>query len=525
MIPAGPSTPAGASTIEPPITSDAAPAPRDAVARLVGRTGLVELAVSLLIGALFFALLSAIPDLPGGFDAYRHVKQASRLISEPRAMFADPWHLAYFWPKPVDAWFGYHLLLSPFTLLFDLITAVKLFSSLIFGATAYVMFLLLRHLNLSHRIGWVLLTMTGSAVVLTRATTVRPYMLSVFLTLLAALWAAKSQPVKLALISALHALSYSMFFLVVMAPAVWLLVRRDRRSLITALACGVGVCAGVLANPYFPESLRFDIIQASVVQTGLKAHVQLGGELLPVTSPWFLAGAIPVFVLWGIALFFYIRDWKRTKLSPFSNLCLIVSIATLIGTFRVGRTIDFYVPFAILFSAAVLEPHLAKIKKDLIYIAALLALVCGFNVFSAYKYVLATPPLAKYRGAAEYLRTHAPDELVVNAQWADYQFLFFLNSRNRYLIGIEPTFMYVRDPQKYWLWQHIAYDDATTCPSEHCADSERVPIASTVRNELGSQYLLAEHAMNPRVEAALRQDSSVQEVYRDSAFSVFKINP
>src|SRR5712692_8188537 len=60
--------------------------------------------ISLLIGGAFFLLLRATPDFPGGYDSYRHVKLASRLITEPREVFADPWHLAYFWPKPVDAW-------------------------------------------------------------------------------------------------------------------------------------------------------------------------------------------------------------------------------------------------------------------------------------------------------------------------------------------------------------------------------------------------------------------------------------
>src|SRR5580704_17309720 len=104
-----------------------------------------EIAISLLIGAGFFLLLRATPDLPGGTDGYRHVKQAWRLITEPKAMFSDPWHLAYLWRRPVDPWFGYHLMLAPFVFFFDLITAIKLLTSVIFGLTAYAMFLLLRH--------------------------------------------------------------------------------------------------------------------------------------------------------------------------------------------------------------------------------------------------------------------------------------------------------------------------------------------------------------------------------------------
>src|SRR5260370_37983409 len=73
-----------------------------------------EIALSVLIGAGFFLLLRTTPDLPGGTDGYRHVKQALRLITEPKAMIADPWRLAYFWHAPVGSLFGVHLLLAPF---------------------------------------------------------------------------------------------------------------------------------------------------------------------------------------------------------------------------------------------------------------------------------------------------------------------------------------------------------------------------------------------------------------------------
>ena len=204
----------------------------------------MESAVSVLIGALFFLLLRMTPDIPAGTDGYRHVKQAWRLIHEPRAMFADPWHLAYLWRAPVDPWFGFHVLLAPFVLFFEPVTALKLFCSIIFGLTAYVLFLLLRQVGANYRVFWVLLAMTGSSMTLGRATTVRPFLLSVLLTLLAVLFTVTDKPVKLAAVAALHAVSYSIFFLVGIGPGLWFLLRRDRRSGVLLLCCGAGVALG-----------------------------------------------------------------------------------------------------------------------------------------------------------------------------------------------------------------------------------------------------------------------------------------
>lgn len=475
-----------------------------------------EIAISACIGALFFLLLQATPSIPGGFDAYRHVKQAWRLIHEPGAMFADPWHLAYFWPHPVDAWFGYEALLSPFTVL-GLIPAVKLFSSLIFGGIAYVLFQVLRFLDIRHRTGWVLVILTGSSVTLCRATTVRPFLLSVLLTLLAALLTLRDKPVKLLLVSSLHAVSYSMFFLAGLAPAVWLLVRRDRASLKLALASAAGIGLGLLANPYFPQNLLFDIPQAKVVQIGLAAHVRMGGELYPVSSWWWLPASLVVAVLWIAALIL------RRRSSAASNLFFLLSIATFLGSLRVGRTADFFVPFAMLFAATVLDPYAARLRGDLRYVAALIALVCAANIFLTYRYGRMSPSVDRVRSAAEYLERKAPGELVANAKWDDYQYLFFLNSQSRYMIGIEPTFMYMASPRKYWLWQHMSDDEPSTCGREVCADAERTDIVAAVRDELGARYIFTEHMVNPRLEALLRSRDGVKEVFKDGGFSVFEL--
>jgi hypothetical protein len=516
-----------ASVNSPSVTEAPAPpehgAGESGSAPHLSRAGRYEILLSILIGAGFFLLLSASPDSSGGFDAYRHAKLASRLITEPKAVFADPWHLAYFWRQPVDVWFGYHMLLAPFTLVFGLVTASKVLGSIVFGALAYTLFRLLRRLEVPCRTAWVLLTLTGSSVVLCRSTEVRPFLLSVLLTFLAALFTLEDRPIGMALISALHALSYSMFFLVAAAPALWLVLRRDRRALRIALCCAGGIGVGLLLSPYFPENIRYDIVQASVVDVALRAHVLMGGELYPVRSWWWIATSLPVLALWLAAVPIRLRQLMRGNFSPGTDLLFAASVVTFAGTIRVGRTADFFVPFAMLFAACVLSPLLGNWRKDLRYIGVPLGLICAANVYLASTYVLGSPSIARFRGAAEYLRANAPRDLVANAQWGDYQFLFFWNSQTRYVVGIEPTMMYLSDPKKYWLWRHMSDDEPTTCGEEHCADSERIAIASAVRDQLGAKYVFAEHAVNPRLEKVLHQTAGVEEVYRDPAFSIFRV--
>jgi hypothetical protein len=484
-----------------------------------------EIAISFLIGAGFFLLLQATTDIPGGTDGYRHVKQAWRLIHEPHAMFADPWHLAYFWRKPVDPWFGYHLLLVPFVYVFDLITAIKLLSSAIFGLTAYVLFSLLRNIHASCAPFWVLLAMTGSSMTLGRATTVRPFLLSVLLTLAAVLFAVTDKPVKLALVSVLHALSYSIFFLVGIGPALWFLLRRDRRSGRAALCCAGGMCLGLLANPYFPENLRFDLVQASVVSIARAAHVKIAPELYAADSWWTIAACLPAALPWVFALIVRFSRWREVKITPISNLFLLISSVMVVGTVQVVRTADFFIPFSIVFAAAMLSPYLKKMARaDLAVIGLLFSIPCAINIYLTHAYIVAAPPLERFRGAAMYLKNNAPDALVVNTGWApDYFLLFFFNSRSRYVIGIEPTFVYLTDTRKYWVWRHMNMDESSTCDHEKCSDAEQIDIVSAANKVLGAQYLVTDHQDNPLLGALLRASNSVKEVYRDDALSVFHI--
>src|SRR5271170_968370 len=104
----------------------------------------LDLVAALFVGLGFLGLVFATPNIPDGYDAYRHVKVAAMMIEAPRTVMKDPWRLAYLWPKPFDVWFGYEILLAPLTKIFGLIAAAKVFASLIFAGIGFVLLRLFR---------------------------------------------------------------------------------------------------------------------------------------------------------------------------------------------------------------------------------------------------------------------------------------------------------------------------------------------------------------------------------------------
>jgi len=510
-------------TLAIPVRTTTGSRGRDHAAGL-SRMRVFEIAVSILMAAGFFVLVSATPDIPSATDGYRHATQAWRLVNEPKAMFADPWHLAYLWSRPVDGWFGYHVLLAPFVLIFERITAIKMFTSIVFGSIAYVMFRLLTHLGASYRVLWVLLALTGCSVTLSRATSVRPFLLSLLLTLLAALFTVEDRAWKLGLVSLIHGASYSIFFMVGLGPAMWLLLRRDRRSLVMAVVCASGVGLGLLANPYFPENVKFDFYQASVVSISRAAHVQIASELSPADW-WSLAACLPAALPWLAAVALRLFKWRETSQSapPAENLLLALSAVTFLETLNVVRTLDFFIPFSILFAAATLSPYLKGRRADVAVAGLLLAIPCAANVYLTLGFEYSSPKVDRFRGAAAYLKANATGELVMNTEWApDYFFLFYLNDRSRYVIGIDPTFTYRTDPRKYWLWRHIYLDEPGTCGQEICSD--RVDPVIATRDEIRARYVVIDHVRSPVLEAAFRRHADVSEVYRDSDLSVYRLD-
>jgi hypothetical protein len=483
-----------------------------------------DLAVAVLIAAAFFLLLSATPSIPGGYDSYRHVRLARLLTENPTAVFRDPWHLAYLWTKPVDAWFGYHVILAPLTRVFDLVLAAKVISTLIFGAIAFVLLRLLDLLSVQQRWFWLAVTLAGSSITLNRSATCRPFLFSILLILTAALFTLRSKPVAVAVVAALHAVAYSIFFLVAMVPGVWLLLRRNRPALRTAVACAIGIAIGLLLNPYFPENVRFDVVQSIITKIAVKAHVEIGRELDPIQPGWWFLLSSPVVTLWLAAIVTRIRRRRERQFEPATDVFLLLSAAALAGSFQVGRTYDLFVPFATVFSAAVLSPLFARNRRDAQLVIAGILVVCASHVFLAYRTARQAVNIYAYRSVSEYLRTHTAGQLVTNAEWGEYHYLFFWNPESRYVIGFEPTFLYLTDARKYWTWRHMSNDEPSTCTQEVCPDSERTDIAAAVLKELKSRYVVVNRHWNPRLAANLKSRAGVSEVYRDTMESVFRIN-
>jgi hypothetical protein len=131
--------------------------------------------------------------------------------------------------------------------------------------------------------------------------------------------------------------------------------------------------------------------------------------------------------------------------------------------------------------------------------------------FNAAKTSLRTSkPYQTYAGASAWLVANTPaGERVFQTDWDDFPRLFYYNTHNTYLIGLDPTYMRIYDADLYSLWADITHGEIEQ-PS------------AAIEQDFGARYILTDLRHKAFLEQAAK-DYGLMEVYRDSEAVVFLI--
>ena len=132
-----------------------------------------------------------------------------------------------------------------------------------------------------------------------------------------------------------------------------------------------------------------------------------------------------------------------------------------------GRFIEYFIPVIVIFAG--MSCHLLFFNKKkkcphnkpwttpalAIVIILFFIVSCATNYS---RYFSSNSHVNKYASPISYLENNTENgELIFHLSWSDFPTLFYFNHTNTYISGMDPTFMYLKDPNKYWLWTHISY--------------------------------------------------------------------
>jgi hypothetical protein len=113
-------------------------------------------------------------------------------------------------------------------------------------------------------------------------------------------------------------------------------------------------------------------------------------------------------------------------------------------------------------------------------------------------------------GAAAWLQANtAPGEMIFQTDWDDFTRLFYHNTANTYLVGLDPTYLQIADP---FLWnQWVAITQGRT---EHPSQ--------LIRELFGARYVVSDRRHDDFADQAA-VDPNMQIVYMDDSSFIWEI--
>ena len=420
-------------------------------------------------------------------DSYYHIKFSEVLSSQGwSAVSKLPWVEFSVWKNfPADLSLGYHYLLTAFfNFSSDPIIAAKILGVFVSSVVFAVFLAILLRLKIRQPLFWLFLLFLGSSAFLYRLIIIRPVIFSIIFLLLGFLFAFEKRRWALCLTALFHSLIHaSTVPFLIFVVAVALFFKKDmppKKRLFLFFSCVGGAFLGLILRPDFPFIFYQLVFQDWYVLFYQWQGLDLGqGKEIHSSGLDLYSSSFLVLLIFLSAIFASVNNrWIFFKLKLNKNyadfsLCvplLIISLIFLLFSVLSFRFIDYWTPFALLFAALAAKPffeqfdtkvflwnNFKKHRKIAVFISLFIILLITKNIIGAYSSVKATESLEKFQAASIWLKENTPENSVIfHTDWDDFPKLFYYNDHNRYLVGLDPTFMYEYNKDLYWLWRNIS---------------------------------------------------------------------
>lgn len=495
-------------------------------------------------------------------DSFYHVKMAL-LIRDHGIPQEFPWlPFTTLADSYIDQHLLYHFILIPFTLVGDPIVGGKLATVVLAAGTVTVFAWVLRRLHVWSPAFWVAVLLVTNPFVF-RVSLAKTSALSLII-LFVAFWLLVSYRHRwLLVVSFGYVWTYGGFALLPLIATVYAVVSlvvdafRRRRWVPWAWLMGVvdppsrrsrwfrpltlqpirawgavvlGTVAGIVLHPSFPTNLTFywhQLVQIGIIN--YRDTIGVGGEWYAYEFLDLLANNvfITIALVLGIILFL-IHLRRQTRVS---TTLLILAVFFFVLTLRSRRFVEYYVPFAALFGAYVITltrpaVNWRSIRQQLQDFTRerriVTALIVGYLLIAVPTIVVRDMvsnrrsfeqgfPVTKFKSAMTWLRSVSrPGDIVFHSDWDEFPILFYYNDQSRYIAGLDPTFLYVADPDRYWAWVNVT--TGTGVPD----------LLKTLQQTFGASYVFLEKD-HTAMEALVRAEPALDLVYEDAEAKIYRV--
>jgi hypothetical protein len=297
-----------------------------------------------------------------------------------------------------------------------------------------------------------------------------------------------------------------------------------RPAMIGVAAAALGMVLGLATHPYFPRHLEFVLLHLlPKAQVGIDLDVRVGSEWYPFPLRLFPSRLGPSFVMCALGLTPLLLQLRQRRLPDWRVVALGgLAMGLLVMTVRSQRIVEYLPPFAAMFLALSLARGTASVPRGwiarvsavrvvltpVVCLAVAAGLIWNINIArrqagDAYDWDLP-------RGAASWLIANTPPgSRVFFPAFDDFPRLFYWDTHNTYLVGLDPTYMTLYDPGLFSLWRQVA-QGRVAVPSD------------AIKNSFGADYVYAERSRTAFVKS-VTQDPGFETVYSSGSTLVLRV--
>ena len=463
------------------------------------------------------------PDMPDN-DGFYHIKLAWLMRTEGLKPDFPYLPLSILNEQEFyDHHFLFHVALIPFTF-GDLRVGAK-WAAVTFASLAFLAIWFLFH---RQRVPfawlWTLGLLGISDAFLFRMSITRAQSLSLGMLVLAYAWLLEGKYKQLAVLSFIYVWMYDAFPLMLALAILHFFavaLTKQRFEFRPILYTSVGIVLGMLINPYFPDNLIFSY-HHMLPKLADATSVSVGNEWYPYDTKQILDNSLPALVAFASGILAI--GLTGRKMDARTALGLFLSLLFGLMLFQARRFVEYFPPFALIFAAFawtqlldVRNDHARRgvvpfLQKSLPSLLLSLAVLFGISqsIIPARDAIDGAKPYGLYANASLWLENNTPaGSRVFQTDWDDFPRLFYYNTHNTYLVGLDPTYLQLYDAELYEVWVEITQGDVNR-PSQIIATA------------FGSRYVHTDlnHGDFLRVAA---EDPGLKEVYRDSQAVIFEV--
>lgn len=505
------------------------------------------------IGVIFWQLqFSTSAICCGDFDGYYHVKWSRSLWEGIKARQFPPEFsvlpLTTLNPKEyVDHHLLFHIMQMPFTASSDPRYWSKV-SAVLFATLGLLScYWLLIYFRIRFLLVWLVALLSCSLPFLYRMNMVKAPPLAI-LYLVIAIWLFfKKKYWPLLPLALVFTWTYDLFVLLIMATFFWMLViawterRFEWRPMLWVI---LGCTAGMVINPYFPENFQQLYQHITIKMTVADFDTKVGQEWYPYNTWEFLGNSAvaAIAMLVGYVMF----EPSERRRAHYPMFFLLFSTALMIMTMRWKRIAEYWPPFAVMFAAFSLQPwlqgfrpYLTRLPSHVLdelkpfldldqtqekndwrewariigaaVVAVMLGVVLFFNLWRTMTDIASSRPHDFYERGATWMRNNIPPgQLIFNADWDDFPRLYYYDPTHHYVSGLDPNYLYDKDPQLSRLYDRIGLGQETNP-------------GPLIRDRFGARYVFSDNTDHNDFFDHARASGWFDIVYEDMECTILYI--